>query len=185
MAIDRVGPADTGTEDDAIGDFDDLTDDAKEVGLSIGALFPTAGVGDIGCTFDGAADRAVVGTDEAVAGDADGLDATVFGFVVGMADLAAREFPTEAASSLGFDAGWAAKAELRSEVIRWYIRLGLVATRCEGVLALVAEDDLASAVSGTFPLSRDCVTEAGCWLEALEVAGELRRASAVFPPDRV
>ena len=150
MAIDRAGPADTGAEDDTVGDFDNRDDSKEEVTLPSGAMSPPAGVGNIGCTVDGVADGAVVGDDVAVVGGTDGPRAAVAGFETTAADPVARGLSTEAFPSLAFEAGWSAKAEFLSAVIRSYIRLGLVVAGWEDVLVADGEDDVATAEPGTF-----------------------------------
>ena len=111
MAIDRGGPADTGAEDvtiggdDTVGDLDTRDAGGKEVALSIGSTPLAAGVGDIRCTVEGVADRAVVGDDGAVVGGSDEPRTAITGSETAAADPAARGLATEACPSLSFETG--------------------------------------------------------------------------------
>ena len=145
FAVDRAGPADTGTEDDTIGDFDERNDGGKEVAPPAGAMSLAAGVGDIGCTVDGVADGDIVRDDGAGVGDVDEPRVAIIGFETAAADPAARGLSTDIFTLLASGVPWVVKAESRSAVIRSYIRLGLVEAGWEDVLAADGEDDVATA----------------------------------------
>ena len=155
MAIDRAGSADTAAgddatgEDDTIGDLENRDDGGKEVSLPIGSMPLAAGVGDIGSTFEGSTDRAAVGDDGAAVGGTDETLAAIAGVETAAADPTAGEVTAETFSSPAFEAGWVAKAEFLSAVIRSYIRLGLVVAGREDVLAADGEDDVAQVGTTT------------------------------------
>jgi hypothetical protein len=151
---------DTRAEDDTIGDFDIRNDGGEEVPLPIRSMSLTAGVGDIGRTVDGVADRAVVGgTDEP--------RAAIAGFETVAADSEARGLATEDFLSAESGAGWEAKAEVRSAVIRSYIRLGLVVAGWEDLLAVDGEDETGFLALVALAASRSGVVVAEGLVETL------------------
>ena len=211
LAIDRAGPADTGVGDDTLADLANGDDGGVEVSLPNEFGVPAAGVGSIGCSVNGVADGAADDTTRGAAErGAEGPCTEIAGLETTIADPAVDGLFATAFAGLGFGSVWSAKAELRSAVIRSYIRLGLSLVDREdvpeaegdeeddetGLVVTVALDVFRDGLEVTVGVAEMLAVglwapKAACPLLTLRVPPgdavgvEFRRLKAVLPPVRL
>ena len=141
----------------------------------------TAGVGDIGCTVDGAAAMDFVVDAAATVGAADESCAAVAGGEAATAAPAAGLLAMPAFSPSDPGADSLEKAEVRSAVIRWYIRLGLVVAGSEDVLATDRADETGDSTIVALVELCGRIVAAGGLMDTLEVEFWTRTAVCPLP----